>query len=237
MKMLFMKLMICMLLAAPITVWAQKTDSFRNSVGLFYETNWLFRNAISSPMETAGFQYVRKGKKWLNYNISVGYGNYESTPERYWVRNVHVDTFRSVSRNKKFDLAILGLGIEAERQFYKKLCFFAGLGLRLGYGRGPTDSVFEKRYLFREYNPFIEDTVVSGNWEIRHSAGPDESMFYAGLTPYFGLKVDFKRFSVGTSFMNYIALTIMPMSGGGTDRVIEFIENNITQQFFVRYKF
>jgi hypothetical protein len=231
-----MKLMICLLLAAPITVWAQNTDSFRNSVGVFVETNALFVGDENPNMKTMGLQYIMNTKKILRYKVSVGYADYWHMPRGVF-HAVQADTVKMRKVNRYINLGMVGVGLEVQRQFYRKMYFFAGFDLRAGYGTGKSDTSVNKEYTFKFY-----DSTANRSFDIMQSnsdilRGPDVTMVYAGFTPYFGLKLEFKHFSVGTSFMNYFAYRSIQSKGGHNDALIDFSSANITQQFFVRYKF
>lgn len=229
-----MKLTHLVFLLLPVHLLAQTADDRSNSIGLFGETNSMFSNSNSASMSTSGLQYHKKRGKHSSYSFTAGYGNYNHSPNSETVL-ISGDTAKGRSISDNINLGILGFGIETERQFYKKLYFFAGLELRAGYGSGTVDSTSTNEYNALQNNPGGPpfETVVSQPYNTRSGT---ESLFYMGFTPYFGLKLEFKKFSIGTSFMNYVHYEAISTKGGGSYGSLNFDSNNITQQVFVRYK-
>ncbi|MCD6011186.1 MAG: hypothetical protein K0Q79_1048 [Flavipsychrobacter sp.] len=227
-------IMIWVLLLLPATAFGQ-VDSFRNSIGFFGETNALFTGYGEPIMKTFALQYIRKSKKVLQYKVGIGYGGYEQPPYAL-MDSIYGDTAESRSVIKYIDLGIISLGVEAQRQFYRKLHFFGGIELRAGYGNGTTETS-----IIKEYN--VVYNIPPYRWhetgvDFSYSRGPNVTMTYVGFTPYFGLKLEFKRITLGTSFMSYVYYTkIKKEPKGYADNSVEFDGGNITQQLFVRYKF
>lgn len=232
-----MKFIVCVLMLLPFVTKAQ-ADSSRNSIGLFMETGPVFGGSedAGNNMSTGGLQYTKRFSKWFSYAVVAGYANSEIEPVKLRVSNAWYDTFRTARVDRSAGLVVLGANIEGQRQFYKKLHFFGGLSFRVGYGTGKGDTVLTKEFNVMQYDSvFQKYNVTRGNTSVQWS-GSEVSMFYAGFTPYFGLKLEFRRFSVGTCFMNYLTFKTV------TDRsrsmgMMDFNMSNVAQQFFVRYKF
>ncbi len=230
-----MKYGIWLLLVLPVTLFAQQSDNRSNSIGLFSESNSMFTSDRGPLMQTMGVQYLKRSKKVIEYKVSIGYSNYAEMPSYNGLYSIQSDTARWSNVSKKSNLGILGFGVEAKRQFYKKLYFFAGFDVRAGYGNGKSDTTGTKQYSAMQFNPVTNALQEVFITETFHREAP-ATMVYAGFTPYFGLKLEFKRFAIGTSFMNYFAYRSIQLKGGQNDALIEFDFSNITQQFFVRYK-
>ncbi len=229
-----MRFIACVLLLLPFAANAQ-ADSSRNSIGFFYETGPVF-GVADNNMATVGFQYNRKLSKWFSYGATVGRAICEVEPVNLRVLNTWYDTFRSARVDRSAGLWLLGVNIEGQRQFYRRLYFFGGLSFRVGYGTGKGDTVLTKEFNVMKYDSVFQNYNVTRGSTSTQLSGSEVSMFYAGFTPYFGLKLEFRRFSVGTCFMNYLTFKTV------TDRsrsigMMDFSMSNITQQFFVRYKF
>lgn len=231
-----MRYFICLLLVMPLSVSAQKADSFRNSIGVFGETNTYF--AWGAEMNTAGLQYVRKSKKWLSYKASIGYAYYQNTHEDYWGRKIQADTIMYSASNESIKLGILSIGIEAQRQFYKKLYFFTGFDVRCGYGKGMTDTFLVKEYMYSWRNPFSGNMEEDIRGDNTYGSRMPTTMTYCAFSPYVGLKVEYNRFSFGASLLNYWCyVSIAKNDWGLYGGLFDFDVSNISQQFFVRYKF
>ncbi len=232
-----MKYILCISLLLPVQLFAQNTDSVKHGIGLFAEMNTGFNSGQNASMTTMGLQYTKKTKGPLSYNISLAYGNYENRPLPL-AGFIKGDTVYGRSVGHNIDLAVVGFGLEVQHQFYRKLYFFSGLQLRLGYGSGNTDTAIMQQYNYSGPNP----AGTSNNGVVTYETnerGPSATMFYAGLTPYFGLKLEFKRFVIGTSFMNYFTVQSLNVKGGGEGNGTEagFDLSNLSQRFFITYKF
>jgi hypothetical protein len=233
-----MKYIICLSLLLPAQLFAQTTDSIIHGIGLFAETNVMSGNSQNAGMATVGLQYCKKMKGHLLYNISLGYGSYNDHPAAI-VTSIKGDTVISRSVGSKIDLAVLGFGLEAQHQFYRKLYFFGGVQLRIGYGSGTTDTNITQQYNETRVNPVTGATENGITTFVTAVSGPSATMFYGGFTPYFGLKLEFKRFTIGTSFMNYFTVRSINVKGRseGNGTMSDFDSNNLSQRFYVNYKF
>jgi hypothetical protein len=231
-----MKLIVATLLLLPFGLLARNADSTRHGLGIIGETNAMFVAPGNVSMNSFGLQYTKKTRKHFSYNIIAGYSDYLHRPVSSF-SVIKGDTATSKTINTNMGLGILGFGVEVERRFYKKLYFFAGLEVRAGYGVGSRDTTLTKEYNETMPNPYGGPPEVGFTTSSTGISGPDATMFYAGFTPYAGLKIDFKRFSVGTSFMNFISYTSLHVKGAGADNMLDFDTNNIMQRFFVAYKF
>lgn len=223
-------------LLLPISLTAQTQPKVRvNSFGLFAETNGILGNADNGSISTVGLQYVRKKEKKPAYTVSLGYTTYTSGRPSVMQTLVTRDTAESRWNSDRIDMLMLGVGMELQKQFYRKLHFFSGLQLRAGYGNGARDTIQEKTYNYYQYNTATKRYERTTEHATRTLGSTDITMLYFGFTPYFGLKLDFKRFVIGTSFMNYVTFRSLN-DGGHTDGMVDFSINDISQQFFVRYK-
>ena len=231
-----MKIIVFSLLLLPLHLLSQTIDTPMNSISLLGEARIGSPGNNNASMSTLGVQYRKKGKKYLSHTFTAGYGSYSYSRYDNLIK-ISGDTAKTRRFVDNINLGILGSGIEAERQFYKKLYFFAGLELHAGYGTGTADTTITKQYNVLLYNPHtgtLYETMVYGPGST--TSGP-ESMFYIGLTPYFGLKLEFKRVSIGTAFMNYVTFSDIMQKAGNTYGSIDFDMGNITQRIFVSYKF
>lgn len=232
-----MRFLAFVLMLLPFAANAQ-ADSSRNSIGLFAEAGPAFGGGdnAGNKMSTVGLQYTRRFSKSFSYAVVAGYASSEIEPVNLRVSNRWYDTFRTARVDRNAGLAMLGANIEGQRQFFRRLCFFGGLSLRAGYGSGKGDTVLTKEYNVMKYDSVLQSyNVTKGSMSVQWQ-GTEVSMFYAGFTPYFGLKLEFKRFSIGTCFMNYVTFKIVSDKARSVG-MMDFNMSDVAQQFFVRYKF
>lgn len=83
-----------------------------------------------------GMQFRQQVQPHVNFRALVAYHRYqyEGRPEVLDIGN-H-DSLRVKFSNTNADILAIGLGLEAQRQFYKRVWLFAGLELQAGYGTG-----------------------------------------------------------------------------------------------------
>ena len=217
---------------APVTVPA----SCINSIGLITETNGILGGQDMGSVTTFGVQYTRKKEKKPAYFIGLGYATYTGSRPSAMQTIVTRDTAESRWAKDKIDMLMLSGGVELQKQFYHKLYFFGGIQARLGYGVGSRDTMQEKTYNGYQFDPATKKYYKTTEHYAGELGSVDNSMIYFGVTPYFGLKLAFKRFDIGTTFMNYVTFKALT-AGGKSDGMVDFSINDLTQQFFVRYKF
>ena len=215
--------------------FAQVADSSRQAIGFLGEANSMFGGNDNAIVSTVGLQYNKWYKKNVSYKIIAGYGNYNHSP-RGITQAIDQDTAIRKAANTKIDMAVIGGGIEVQRQFYKKLYFFAGFEIRVGYGSGTIDTTVTSEYYAPQINPYTGATVQGIATSSFDKSGTTATMFYFGLTPYFGLKLEFRKFCLGTEFKNYIYHTSVHYNSN-REGLTDFDLSNISQSIFVQYKF
>ncbi len=216
--------------------FAQRGDSARNAIGIYGETNGMFSGNNVSTMFTAGIQYNRWNRKHFSYKLMLGMGNY-SERDHGGSSSISNDTLVIKRNVLDIKLGVIGAGVKYDRQFYRKLYFFAGLELRAGYGSGTQDTS-----IVREYNKPLSTPVggpgLMGLYSTEQTKdGVTASMFYAGFTPSFGLELRLRRFTIGTEFLNYVSYRSVSLPHHSTDATVDFDSGNLTQRVFLHYRF
>ncbi len=216
---------------------AQTLDSSRNAIGVFGETNSMFSGTGDPRYSSSGLEYSKWNKKHLGYTVTIGYGNYSQTPSLASIRVVGFDTLTGKRATVNISMGMIGFGVQAERQFYKKVYFFAGFHVQAGYGSGKIDSTVTKEYNVQQVDPVTgfnyTNTVISFGAKTSATA----NMFYMGFTPSVGVKLQFKKFCIGAEFMNYVTFRSIESEKGYTESSVDFDFANITQRLFVQYRF
>jgi hypothetical protein len=211
-----------------------QTDSTATScIGIFAETNSIASGDVPT-INTYGLQYQRMNRNHLSYIISAGYGNYSYNQTDPFNR-IAGDTSAKRYYKDDINLATAGFGVEAEHHVYHRLWIFAGFNARLGYGTGTTDTTEQKQYNVHITNPAPGMPSDLMGYNSRHIASGSESLLCFGFTPHVGVKLQFGRLFVGTSFMNY-ALFRNIYAGNHSYGSFDFNMGNITQRVFVNYR-
>ena len=229
-------LCLCFFLWLCPRLFAQAVDSSRHAIGFFGETNTVFAGNGVPSLSTAGVQYNQRIKKNLGYRIILGYGSYNDMPQAA-ISSINQDTAISRAVNTRVNMVVVGGGVEGQRKFYKRLFFFAGLQIIAGCGSGTEDSRVTDQYNEALVNP-LTGVFFPGVGSFSYTESTTAvTMFYVGFTPYFGLKLDFKKICIGTEFKNYVNYRSVKSHNGSTESLTDFDSNNMTQSVFVQYKF
>lgn len=238
-----MKAASIFLLLLPAQVFAQAigTDTTNtvkrktNAIGLLNESNTIF-SSYSPYMNTSGIQYKRQNNKHVTHSVMLGYSSFSSNPD-HPITLVRADTAYAVNTQYNINMAMAGCGVEISRHFYKKIHLYAGLELRAGYGAGRADTVATEYHNVLHFNPATNTYMSNIATTTNNINGPSAQMLYVGLGPQVGVTVELKRFSIGTSFLNYINFRTITSQAGGSYGVADFDMGNMTQRIFVFYKF
>jgi hypothetical protein len=233
-KTVFMKLIHLLALALPLNLHAQDTIKKQVAIGLVQEANRMYQGNGTPYISTVGLQFRKNYKRNFSYSALLGYSHYLVVPQRNF-SYIKGDTAYARSETSNIGMAVLGLGLEAERHFYKKVHFFAGLELRGGYGGGTTDTVITRQYNAVHTSSGSVYTYIAS--DERHVKGADESLVYAAVTPYVGGKIELKKFSFGLSFMNSLYLRLTQPEGHPSLGLLDFDLSNVTKRLFILYKF
>jgi hypothetical protein len=120
--------------SAQTTTLPLKVD-VNKEVGLFGQVD---DGANNSSFSMGGIQYKRWHNQRVGFRAIAAYGTYSTVgPKRYHTAS---DTTYIAQEYYNISLPLLGLGVEAQRQFYKRVSLFAALELSGGYGSGLSDT-------------------------------------------------------------------------------------------------
>ncbi len=187
------------------TTTSQKTST--SEIGIFGQTEFSQSNTNLSMM---GIQF----KKWMNEHVGFrvlgGYASYDALQAPFFIGGAAGEAEeRYVSH--QISLGILGVGVEAQRQFYKRLYLFAGLELKGGYGSGTADTIIKTAYKHHGH--------YESNWDLNNGSG-NATMTYLDFMPSIGAKIQFSKltFGVETSgvMMNYTSIATGNVSSSMT---------------------
>jgi hypothetical protein len=196
----------------------------KNEIGAFVHT-YIGDPLNKSDVDIVGVNYNRWVNANLGYRIIAGYGNY-TTLSGVIQKNFMLDTFIDKNIRTHIGLGVVGAGLQAQKQVYKKIYLFAAIEVRMGYGSGTIDTAITKTYRENEHYATKESLNFSNN----------ANMFYAGLSPTAGIKLSGKRLSGGIELygLNLSYQNISNVRGGS---IANFNMGNIGQRLFINYRF
>lgn len=214
----------------PVELSTDVTKKERNNeVGLFGQS--VATSGYNSALSLAGVQY----KRWLKPNVGIrailAHGNYNSF--QYTPNNINFigDTVINENLRTRVNMAFAGIGVEAQRHFYKRVYLFAGLELKGGYGSGFTDTLYERQYKEPGHTSYTKDIR-----DIR-SGTPNVNMTYLGFSPSIGAKLQWNRLIVGAEiFPAEMSVTFTNTSGVQTSSS-DFNMGDLKQRIFIHYRF
>jgi hypothetical protein len=200
-----------------------------NEAGLFGQT--VATSGYNSALSLAGAQY----KKWLKPNVGIrallAHGNYYSFGYSPSSISMIGDTVVNENQRTRVNMGFVGVGVEAQRHFYKRVYLFAGLELKGGYGSGFTDTLYEKQYKESGKATYTKDIH-----DIR-SGTPNVNMTYIGFSPSIGAKMQWSRLGVGAEIfaaeMSYTATN----TSGVKNSLFDFNMGDLRQRIFIHYRF
>jgi hypothetical protein len=178
-------------------------------------------------MNMIGVQFKTYKNERKAFRFMAAYGNYHSFNNN--VIAVGSDSVTEVHSLTKVDLPIIGVGVEMQRHFWRKVYLFAGVELRGGYGKGSLDTMISSR-----------PRSVQGPGNISGSPfiPQDVSLTYIAASPSIGAKIVGKRIGVGVELMpvNLSFRNVSYEKGPSSDN-IDFNAAIFQQRLFVYYRF
>lgn len=226
---------ICMIITCSTTRAQQELTTLeikksrKNEIGLTTELD-VFSKGYSSTSFRA-LQYKRWKNDCFGARFLVGISDYYSDANSMQSFSVRNDTITKLSTVANGSLGFVGLGLEAQRRFYKRVYLFAAVEVKLGVGRASIDTVVETTYdnmpVYNATVPYVQS--ISPN---------SASVFQASVSPTFGGKIQFKRICFGSemslNIFNYSNINYADNTSVGTTS-LEL--GQINPRFFVHFRF
>lgn len=214
----------------PIT--ESKPTFKKNEIGLTAELD-VFR----SPNSSTAFQAIQY-KHWKNEHFGARFllGRRDYYDNASWRASYQVSNDTIISRTPITNggVGIAGIGLEAQRQFYKRVYLFAAVEAKFGYGKATIDTIVE-RSIENNTNRYLSPpppTATPGR------PANNTDVYYASLVPTFGAKFQFNRISFGSemalNLLNYSYVNNKVTPGVGT---LDFDLGRLNPRFFIQYRF
>ncbi len=188
-----------------------------------------FGNSDAPTVPMAGLQF----KKWKNEHFGIrtmaaygGFNQYLNTYKSGFI-TPRQDTLVEKYTETVAGVGILGIGVEAQRQFYKRVVLFAAVELRGGYGSGSE----------KDYTDVSVYSQNSGSYNRAVTASRDAKVYFIEFAPSIGAKLQFKRWNVGLelSGLNMNSFTIN--NGINKSGYSNFDAGYFTNRVFFCYNF
>jgi hypothetical protein len=229
-------LLLVLMLINGATLYAQGI----NETGVFTEPQLSLGFWGQWQYYYTGIQYKHLLNHHFAYRLSAGYGKIEmdNINEYSRVSNDtfyfnHHETYTSVS------LPMIGIATEYQHRVYKKLDWFVGMDVRIGYDIGNKDSLHTWNYydtgsttLYSQTSPAYPQPLDYGHSVVINSY--QTNIFYLGLAPYGGIKVRWKRIAAGSE-ISVLFIDTTLISDHNHNNV--FSIGNINERLFIDYMF
>ncbi|MCB0698677.1 MAG: hypothetical protein H6551_00965 [Chitinophagales bacterium] len=205
----------------------------RNELGLTAEMD-----VFSGWNTTTAFQAIQY-KRWKNEHFGarflLGRKDYYSNNDFAASYQINGDTVVTLKPVTSGSVAIIGAGLEGQRQFYKRVHLFAAVEVKCGYGRGSIDT-FTERALQSDPDKILPPPphapIVTG----KSPASTD--IYHISLVPTFGGKIQFKRICFGSEMaLNFLNYTNIRHPNKHAIGHLDFDLGTINPRVFVHYRF
>lgn len=178
-----------------------------------------------------GFQLKHWIKPNVAFRILAAYNPYNYAQRPYVFERYSADSLRVQYSRSSADMVALGFGVEVQRQFYKRVFFFAGLEFLAGYGEGKGTSF--SRIVPVENIHYTHPGHVEPNYEevfFRRS--------YARIIPGVGAKIVFNKINFGLE-TQFASVGLESQRSGEKKYTIADVDvlGNIAYRFHVNYRF
>lgn len=210
--------------AQEVTTLELKPTQKKNEIGML--TDLGFSNNNSG----IGIQYKhwKNDSKAIRANVSYSEYNYAASKIYFPAQG---DTVFSSQAITDISTVSIGLGVEMQRHFYKKIYMYAAIDVYANYGKGNTNEILSRELTQNGNNERLDYDIAQTY---------SSTIFKAGILPLVGVKFNFNRISFGTELsgmrMEYSSLKHsngMPSTGG----IVDFDMGNFSQRVFVNFRF
>lgn len=185
----------------------------------------------SGDQMLVGLQFRRQVKPQLNFRVLAAYHRYQYTARPEVLESYNNDSLRMQATKSNANMLAVGIGLEVQRHFYKRVWLFADAELLAGLGTGKTRSssnVLPFGGFFRAF----PDMMAADYKEVTYQRT------YIRLVPGVGAKIVFDRVNFGLE-TQFASIGIASEKVGDRRTTLPGIHilNNIAYRFQVNYRF
>jgi len=173
--------------------------------------------------------YKRWFRPWQALRVSAGFNNEEINPS-VWYKAINSQVIKT-EKDGTNHFAMISTGLEAQRQFYKRVYFFAATDLRLLYGAGRNNS---SMYTLDDSLGITQYDLIAGS-----TTSYSTTNFRAEVIGSLGVKLHFSRISWGVE-VNNAAMSYSITRSANKDANINLFDLNlgaVSNRLFVTYRF
>jgi hypothetical protein len=216
-----------LVLLLPVSLLAQDSLKHKNEIGLMADLNMGSEN---NNLNMVGLQYIRWKNPHFAGRFSISIAGYSITQSETFLPSYYTDSIFSKQANYTLSMVHFSAGFQVQRHFYRKVYLYAGGDLSLGLGTGYYDTSFIRRGITS--NGGVYEQVNYGNTTKRSGD------LYVGVSPFLGVKINLKRWVIGTELSNAIhGVSRSNGVGNGKSFSMDFAAANFNQRLYINYRF
>ena len=191
-------------------------------LGLFGQTEGAGNNHY---MNMVGFQYKHWRNEHLGLRLIGAFAQYNSNGSE--LQYITGDTSFSRQEQIHVNMPVVGVGVEAQRHFYRRIYLFAALELKGGYGNGNADTIFSK----------ATGLVQPGAQPFERIGHYDASLLHIGMSASIGARAQFKRLGLGLELLPIQASYNRTSGNGRHNGITDLNFGSFSQRISLNYRF
>lgn len=201
-----------------------------NELGIAIE-NSMYGNA-DNYQSAIGVQYKRWKSEHFGLRLSALYRQ-TATEGPVYKMATSADTFVEQKYIQRIDMATIGAGVEAQRQFYKRVYFYASVDLRIGSGVGGNDTQTIKKYALTQGSTVSFAESITGDFSKRNNV----NSLYVGIVPSIGAKIQLKKVCAGIEIVSHFLTYTNTSSQSENISLLDFSLDNFSKRLYIAYRF
>ena len=226
-------LIVLLLCAGNVAMAQRELKIHNNEIGVMADVT-IGDADVHSNLTGLQFRHFKSDiyrNNMFGYRVSAGVGNvrHYNNSELYYLSS-SPDTLRKIDKERWQKFCFVGLGVDAQRRFYKSVWLYAAVNVTIGYGNCGMDSI-DERYTANNVIGFpvspTTTTIDLGN------------AFWIGIAPILGAKLEIgKRIWAGTEFATLLTIDNTPANANsGRTTTADFYLGRFNERFYVSFRF
>ena len=227
-------LITSILITLPAIAQQREEKTRNNEIGLFADLN-ISSSSQHTEMYGVQFRHFKNDiyrNNTLGYRILIGTGSFknEGGDNKRLYPGGNSDTVITSSLDRWQEINFIGVGVDAQRNFYKKIWLYAAVSITGGFGEARVDSNV------RTYIRSTDRYVDLHSERTRYSYG---NAFWIRVSPIIGAKVALAKILwVGLEWSNALTITNAPTDTRGNKSTSgDFDLTNINTRLFASFRF
>jgi hypothetical protein len=182
---------------------------------------------VEDGVNLLGVQYKVWKDEHRAFRFIAAYGNYNTFNSS--IVSLASDSLTEVHSLTKVNMPVIGMGLEMQRNFWRKVYFSAAVDIWGGYGGGSVDTFIHTRQRSNSGGP----TITYGSPFIPQ----DVRMTYVAIAPSIGARIQGKRVTVGLDIMPLqLSYRNLNYEKGTSTGIVDFNAGLYLQRISVSYR-